>query len=302
MSVAVELAVRAAAMRWLDERTAMRTRTVSQPEVASFPFAGGSVSLLMRQQGICKPRQLDAALAIRTTWTRPGNKPPYDDFEGSDGLIRYAYRGTDPTSFDNIALRRAGELGVPLVWFVAVGPGEYHAQYPVYVIGDEPAQLRAVLAIDEAQRWIAPSGAEADDDRRRYVQRLNKLRLHQPVFRAQVLGAYGRACAICRLRHTELLDAAHILSDAHPRGTPVVPNGVALCSIHHRAFDANVLGIRPDMVVEVRGDILAEIDGPMLRHGLQDMAGVPIARPRRMMWWPDPSRLEERYEQFRAAG
>lgn len=45
-----------------------------------------------------------------------------------------------------------------------------------------------------------------------------------------------------------------------------------------------------------------EIDGPMLRHGLQEMAGVAVTRPKKMIWWPDPSRLEERYEEFRAAG
>lgn len=297
-----EVAVRAAAMRWLDERTDHGARTVTQPEVAAFPFLGESISLLMRQQGICKPKQLGAALALRTTWTPPGGKPPYQDFEGPDGMFRYAYRGTDPNSFDNVALRRAGEFGLPLIWFVAIATGVYHVQYPVYVVADEPDQLRVALAVDEAQRWISPAAASADEDRRRYVQRLNKLRLHQPVFRAQVLGAYERACAICKLRHTELLDAAHILSDVHPRGTPVVQNGMALCSIHHRAFDANVIGIRPDLVVEVRRDILAEIDGPMLRHGLQEMAGVAVARPRKVSLWPDPSRLAERYEQFRAAG
>lgn len=72
-----ELAAREAAMRWLDERTMLGTDTVSQPDVANFPFHGETVSLLLRQQGICKPRQLDAALSIRTTWTAPGHKPPY---------------------------------------------------------------------------------------------------------------------------------------------------------------------------------------------------------------------------------
>jgi putative restriction endonuclease len=70
-----------------------------------------------------------------------------------------------------------------------------------------------------------------------------------------------------------------------------------MCAIHHRAFDANVLGIRPDHVVEIRRDILDEIDGPMLRHGLQEMAGTTITRPGRALLAPDPSRLEERYEQ-----
>ena len=294
-----ELAVREAALQWLDERTEFGTKPVTQAEVTSFPFLGEDVPLLMRQQGISKPRQLDAALAIRTTWTPPGKQPPYVDAEGADGLIRYAYRGDDPEHWDNVALRRAWQLGLPLVWFVAVARGVYHAQYPVYVVADEPECLRVALAVDEGQRWLGLASEEPD--RRHYVERLNKLRLHQPVFRTRVISAYGTSCAMCRLRHSELLDAAHILADTHPRGTAVVPNGLALCSIHHRAFDRNVLGIRPDLVIDVRRDILNEIDGPMLRHGLQEMRGQHIQVPRAIAAKPDPSRLAERYEEFRAA-
>jgi putative restriction endonuclease len=127
-------------------------------------------------------------------------------------------------------------------------------------------------------------------------------RVHQAGFRQRVLTAYAKKCTICHLRHTELLDAAHILSDRHPRGEPVVPNGLALCKIHHAAFDSNILGIRPDHVVEIRHDILDEVDGPMLRHGLQDLHGNVISLPPRVADQPDTERLEERYEQFQSAG
>lgn len=93
VAVLDELAAREAAMRWLDEHTMLGRQPVRQPDVANFPFQGETVSLLLRQQGIRKPRQLGAALSIRTTWTPPGGKPPY---EGADGLIRYKYRGDDP--------------------------------------------------------------------------------------------------------------------------------------------------------------------------------------------------------------
>lgn len=36
-------------------------------------------------------------------------------------------------------------------------------------------------------------------------------------------------------------------------------NGMALCKIHYASFDAHILGIRPDFVVEIREDILAEM-------------------------------------------
>jgi putative restriction endonuclease len=74
-----------------------------------------------------------------------------------------------------------------------------------------------------------------------------------------------------------------------------------MCKIHHAAYDANILGIRPDHVVEVRNDILTEIDGPMLRHGLQEMHGTRIILPRSREDRPDPDRLEERYTEFCAA-
>jgi len=40
--------------------------------------------------------------------------------------------------------------------------------------------------------------------------------------------AYRQSCAICRLRHKELLDSAHILPDLHPLSEPVVSNGLSL--------------------------------------------------------------------------
>ena len=74
-----------------------------------------------------------------------------------------------------------------------------------------------------------------------------------------------------------------------------------MCKIHHAAYDAHIIGIRPDRVVEVRTDILDEIDGPMLRHGLQEMHQRPIFVPRAPRDRPDEDRLAERYALFRAA-
>jgi putative restriction endonuclease len=81
-----------------------------------------------------------------------------------------------------------------------------------------------------------------------------------------------------------------------------VPNGLALCKIHHAAYDRNIVGIRPDLVVEVQPRVLAEVDGPMLLHGLQEMRGVRLTIPRARHAHPDKARLEERYEEFRSVG
>jgi putative restriction endonuclease len=125
-------------------------------------------------------------------------------------------------------------------------------------------------------------------------------RLHQPVFRRRVLTAYRSACALCNLRHENLLDAAHIKEDSEG-GQPIVPNGVAMCAIHHRAFDGNVIGIRPDYVIEVRRDVLDEIDGPTLQFALQGVHGNNLRIPKPIAARPDVGLLEERYERFRSA-
>jgi len=273
--------------------------SLASADINRFEFQGRAVPLVV-QTGIWKPATLEAALSIRTTYTPPSQLPPYADDIGDDGLLRYKWRGTDAEHSDNRALRVAMQRGAPLVYFVGVDRGVYVPRYPVWLVGEDQQRREFTVAVDVGQRLVDLDALAAPQ--REYVRRLTNLRLHQPVFRARVLRAYGESCAMCRLRHADLLDAAHILPDTHPRGEPVVPNGLALCKIHHAAYDRNILGVRPDLQVDVQPRVLAEIDGPMLRHGLQEMAGVRLLVPRRIDAQPDPDRLRERYLEFRAVG
>ena len=94
--------------------------------------------------------------------------------------------------------------------------------------------------MDEVQRFMDLSSLAPLQ--RAYFERLTSARLHQPVFRARVLQAYGERCAMCRLHQAQLLDTAHIIPDGQPKGDPVIPNGLALCKIHHAAYDVNLIG------------------------------------------------------------
>lgn len=287
--------LRLAVFAYLDRLSVDHPEGIPSRVINEFRFDGEPLKLIV-QPGIWKPRRLSAALTIRTTYTPPGGQAPYADTVGPDGLVRYKWRGTDPDLADNRALRTAMHEQRPLAYFYAVARGVYHALYPVYLIEEHPQQHEFVLDTMSLPQVRALSPLE-----RRYAQRLTMFRLHQRLFRPRVLRAYGSQCAMCRLRHAPLLDAAHIVADGHPRGEPVVPNGLSLCKIHHAAYDVNILGVRPDHVVEVRRDILAEIDGPMLRHGLQEMHGVRIQAPSAVTEQPDRERLEWRYERFLAA-
>lgn len=296
-----EQLIRAAALNWLTNEDPDQSRPFRFEDLAQFSFQGRSIPLMDHQKGIRKPSHMAAALSIRTTYTPPGRPRPYEDHVGSEGLHRYKYRGNDPQHPENVALRVAMTHHLPLIWFYGALPGLYVALRPIWIVGEEPSQLQFVVAAGVEDTLIAP-GRAVDSDQRAYVQRLTRQRIHQPVFRVQVLTAYEHQCAICRLRYDELLDAAHILPDGHPRGTPDVVNGLALCKIHHAAYDQNLIGVRPDLKVIVRQDIQLDLDGPMLRHGLQEMNQVELVVPRSRADRPDPSRLEERYEEFRRAG
>jgi putative restriction endonuclease len=289
--------MRLAMFAHLDRVTAAHPGGVPSDVVNSFVFDGRPLRLIV-QPGIRKPAQLAAALTIRTTFTPDGGDAPYQDGFDEDGTLRYKWRGTDPTHPDNRALREAMARRAPLAYFSPVARGVYQPFFPVYLVEEDP--LRHEFAVDLGDYHSGTGDAETALDRR-YARRLTLARLHQAMFRPRVLRAYEARCALCRLGHAPLLDAAHILADRHEHGDPVVPNGLAMCKIHHAAYDANIIGIRPDRVVEVRDDILAEIDGPMLRHGLQEMHGTAIFVPRSRRDRPDPVRLEERYEQFRTA-
>jgi len=299
----IDGALRIAAMDFVRKLRDAGGGTVRFRDLDAFTFEGERVPLIQRPRGIRAVPGLSAALTILTTFRADPTERPYEDVEGADGYLRYKWMRSDPNVRDNTALRAAMTEGKPLVWFFGVGPGEYEPVFPVYVVGEEPTSTQFVVALDEALReqWEIDLSHPVDLAlRRQYALALVRQRIHQPVFRRRVLAAYRSECALCRLRHAELLDAAHIKDDSEG-GEPIVPNGVSMCAIHHRAFDNNILGIRPDYVVVVRSDVLHERDGPTLEHALQGVHHAKLQLPARRKAWPALELLEERYERFQAA-
>jgi hypothetical protein len=166
----------------------------------------------------------------------------------------------------------------------------------------KPAGWDAALTIMTAAAKPGRSRPYDDDEGPDGLHRYKLRRDQRGTAGNRVMRAYETRCAVCSLGHRQLLDAAHVIPDSHPDGAPVVPNGLALCKIHHAAYDRNILGIRPDYVVEIHHRLLDEIDGPMLKYGLQEHHGLRLRQiPRGRADRPDPERLEVRYTQFRSA-
>ena len=171
----------------------------------------------------------------------------------------------------------------------------------IYVIYRLLADLKAriafgVRATTTPELWVPPPAPE-----RRYGLQLVRQRLHQATFREAVLAAYDGRCAISGLPEPRLIDAAHILADAHETlGQPVVQNGLPLSKIHHTAFDANLIGIDPNYRIHVSDALLSIQDGPMFEHGVKGIDGRELRLPRRDADKPDRDRLAQRFELYRA--
>ena len=229
---------------------------------SGFAFRGKRVPFLSTQKGIFRAAAQTgpAALSIQTSW-----KSPYGDAEVDTGYL-YAYRAGSVEQPDNRALRgriRAPGANRPLRFDTTE---LLQADLPVLHRRRRSGGRRVLVSpgkmvgpLDERE----PVAVE-DPIEREYVFRATRVRVHQARFRARVVPAYGDRCAICRLKEMQLLDAAHIIGDLEEQGEPTVSNGLSLCSIHHRAFDHDLVGITPDYEVRVANRLLDEEDGPML--------------------------------------
>ncbi len=264
-----------------------------------FPFEGRQVSYGSFMKGIhrAKEQRGPAALTLFTAINGP-----YDDFEDVEGgAVHYRYRAGSIDQPDNRNLRAAKDLQAPLIYFRGVGDGQYAVIAPVFVVEDDPAEGFVRLVTGLPFQDVQGDGIVSSEGARREQFAMVARRINQVRFRRDVLRAYRSRCAICSLKEPDLVEAAHIIGWRESDTVEAVVNGLALCAIHHRAYDRNLLGIDPGGVVHIGARLLRETDGPMLTAGLQDFHGAAITQPGKSDDRPDPARLETRFERFLAA-
>ncbi len=242
-------------------------------------------------------------LSIKTTKPRKGRIARYDDALGNDGYFSYAFQGDDPGNHDNSCLREAFEGQSPLIYFYALVTGIYQILYPCYVIEWNADELRCTVAIGSQYELAQPSAGRQTTQPidRRYSTIEAKVRLHQAEFRELVLTAYDRRCAVSGLPIRALLEAAHIIPDRDERGRPEVRNGICLSTLHHAAYDRNLLGIDPDGRIVLSEAVLEQHDGPTLEMAIKAFQGQKIRLPHRNEDRPSRDYLAERFDAFRRA-
>ena len=114
----------------------------------------------------------------------------------------------------------------------------------------------------DALRQMAsdPLDMEPDDlpASRRMVMTTTLRLLRDRRFGENVLKAYKHRCAMCGIQ-LRLLDAAHVLPVAHPDSNDQVTNGVALCALHHRSYDAALVTFDASYAIKLSAAVTADL-------------------------------------------
>lgn len=286
--------IRMAIFEWLDLRN---DDWVTWDELVNgFSFRGETLRLVSPAQGIWRPANKFPMRGVLSVMSDPNG--PYDDLALGNDQIMYKYMGSNPDHAANRYLRQSFDEQIPFIFLKKIRDGIYLPLYEAYVEDSFPQSLEVLINISGSPLSKGTDQYVPEEIARRYEMRNVKQRVHQPKFRTQVLFAYEEKCAICRLNHPGLLDAAHIVPDHHEKGLATISNGISLCKIHHAAYDREFIGISPDLSVHVKENLMREKDGPMLQHGIQEMHGVQISVPRLEEQRPDKELLDFRFKKF----
>ena len=274
-----------------------------------FMVRGKRFRLAGRAVGIFKPKRMSAALSIRTVAPRAGRRTWYRDQVGQPdyqtGLLAYDLARGGREDYTNQALDEARRRHAPLVYFVGVGEATYEPIWPVWVEDLDYSAGRVLLAAADfleptmSSIEAAQAGMEASADElreRSYSLVVSKRRNHQAWFSSRTKSAYGHRCAFSGLPLQRLLVGAHILPDAEG-GPAAVTNGICMSTLHHTAFDANLVGVDTSCRVHVARSVRDGRDGPLL-DSLKGLDGAPLRVPDRAQDHPDRELLELRFQRF----
>lgn len=294
--------IRNAVFTWLVNQTSIHGTVLPRRPLLERGFYYKEVRIpMLGAAGIFKPKALKYPLSITST---PDSE--YADQILPNELLSYSYRGTNPTFWDNVALKNAMRDRIPIVYFLGLATNRYLATWPVYIIGADDNALQFHVSLDECKNILRDVHdyqiSEDLEIQKKYSQAIVLQRIHQHKFRERVLEAYQTSCAFCNLKHRELLDAAHIIPDSEPDSSQSVSNGLSLCKLHHAAFDSLFIGVTPDYKIIVRDDILLESDGPVLLHGLINLHGAVLKIPSKKILKPNPEYLDWKFKKFLSAG
>lgn len=299
-SAAEQKIIREDIFRWLDEQMVeLESPIMSRAKLQTYMYQGHSIKLLNTSRGIQNPKELDTTLSVMTSVRQDTG---YIDEMLSERVIKYSLDSADPDKGSNKKLLSALDSGDPIIYFKPHDnkPGIFEAHYPVYVRSFDPIEKVVYLELEE-EFTVYGDPIKLVTNKEEYKKRIVKVRQNQQQFRAQVMYAYSAICSVCRLNQYTLIDAAHITPFKESTSVAHVSNGLALCKLHHAAYDQNLLGISQDYQIKIHDSLLLDNDpSESLRVNFIDLNGETLFVPGAAQLQPDRDRLKERFVSFSA--
>ncbi len=305
-----DAAVRAAAFAELERLVRVHGSRLPWSVIArGFQCGGENVRFANRAVGIFKPRQMDAALSIKTVVPRAGRRTWYRDQVGQPdhwtGLLSYDLALGGREDHTNRTLEKARRRHAPLIWFLGVEAAVYEPLWPVWVEKLDWSAGRVLLAaadcLEPTRSSVEAARAAMDIPANEVRERPHvpagvKRRNHLAWFSSRTRSAYGHRCAFSGLPLSRLLVGARILPDAEG-GPPEVTNGICMSTLHHTAFDADLIGVDAGCRIHVARSVRAGRDGPLL-DSLKALDGTRLRLPGRLEDRPAREYLDWRFRRF----
>lgn len=148
-------------------------------------------------------------------------------------------------------------------------------------------QLLQTIVADPDAVSPADIDAAASTQRRQVLQTVLRT-LRDSRFRSRILTAYAHRCGFCAAQ-LDLLDAAHVLPVGQPGSTDLVTNGVALCALHHRAYDRGLVAFDTAFRIHLSASRHAELSALGRGGGwpqFKDALASDLLRPAAPAHWP----------------
>lgn len=195
---------------------------------------------------------------------------------------------------DRVATQRKANDEIAIA-FVPAFLGDYIVNQPQlhgFAVSDK--DLRALDSVLENPSAPAVAIEEASTEPRKVVLAQVARKLRSGSFTERVLRAYAYRCSMCGVQ-LRLIDAAHIVP-VSLANNDTTSNGIALCALHHRAFDRSLVTMDAKYRIVLNADRLALLKRddrnaglPSFRKNLKTLLALPPAASDR----PDPTLIDQ---------
>ena len=162
----------------------------------------------------------------------------------------------------------------------------------------------AIASLDFSTRELSKEVLDRIPPDRRRVLRQAFVKSRDQQFREKVLYVYGHRCAVCGVQ-AGLVQGCHIVA-VKEEGLDDVRNGIALCAIHHYAYDRGLIGINPDYTIRMNQRMVQELraarlDGELDSFVRSARVGERIHLPADAGYYPHADKLRRHLERFQLA-